>query len=215
MPQNRGNGTTKAPTRRRTATKKAARKSARANATKKTVAQVAKKAAGVTPRAATGPSQRTSRDQAGPFARLGRQDGIAQVRQAATMLRATDRLRRILERKMAHRLDEHGHSQREIADALGTNQPAVHRMLKIPTKSSIETPEEIILRATVTGSDRDELVRNLAKYPYTFGAVAPYPFEGTTPGTWDQIETAALMGYLSTSEFERICAAVEPPSTAG
>lgn len=95
------------------------------------------------------------------------------------------RLDRIEEIRSARRLVAGGRSESDIADLLHTTQARVRRMLSASTGRLAESPEEIIPRATVDGSDRDALVRRLCECTYTFRRHAPEPFEGppAAPGT--------------------------------
>ncbi len=63
-------------------------------------------------------------------------------------------------------------------------------------------PLEIILRAWVEGSARGQLLEHLAAYPFSFGVSAPYPHDGYSPGTWDEVRLAATMGYLAEEELK-------------
>jgi hypothetical protein len=114
----------------------------------------------------------------------------------------------------ANQLKQAGKTQREIADILHTTQPRVHRMLRgVRALSDAETPEEIILRATVDDTPRDVLVKQLSTFDYTFTKFAPYPHEGSVPGTWTQVGAAHLLGLLSDEEYESVSAAVKPPTS--
>lgn len=148
-----------------------------------------------------------------PIARKDPSLDIKTIERAAIKRKARDRLSRLEEIRDAGRLLAAGRSQREIAEALQTTQPRVHRMLKVIETSppDAETPEEIILRGTLDDVDRGELVKRLSKCKYTFAEHAPAPFEGSAPGTWNQIVAARVSGLLSKEEFERVVAAVKPP----
>lgn len=60
------------------------------------------------------------------------------------------------------------------------------------------TPEELILRAYVEGSDRGELVAALSAYPFTF---PEYVDDGRRTGTWDQVTVAFYQRYLTADEL--------------
>lgn len=137
----------------------------------------------------------------------------AAAEKAAVLRSVRDRLARIDEMRDALRLAQVGKAQRDIADLLHTTQPRVHRMLKAMEGRSTDdtSPEEIILRATVDGTDRDALVRRLASYRYTFRQRAPEPFEGAVDGSWDDVKHAFTTGLLSPEEYERVRAAIKPP----
>jgi hypothetical protein len=74
------------------------------------------------------------------------------------------------------------------------------------------TPREIILRANRDGTDRTELVRRLSEFSYSFTEYAPYPFEGSRPGTWNQVLAALANGLLSQDEYDQIESVVQPPT---
>ena len=71
-----------------------------------------------------------------------------------------------------------------------------------------ESPEQVILRAAVDGSDRNALVVRLGEFTYTFRKHAPEPFEGATSGTWDDIKHASVTGLLSPAEARAVARAV-------
>ncbi|ORV00955.1 hypothetical protein AWC04_14880 [Mycolicibacterium fallax] len=73
------------------------------------------------------------------------------------------------------------------------------------------TPEELILRAYVSRSDRAELVSALSAMEYTFPQYEPYPVEERLMGTWDQLPLAYYQKYISHDELEAVRAAVKPP----
>lgn len=75
------------------------------------------------------------------------------------------------------------------------------------------TPGEIIRRAARDQTDRTELVQRLSDLDYTFTEHAPYPFDGSRPGTWTQVLAALANGLLSQNEYDRIESAVQPPAT--
>lgn len=135
---------------------------------------------------------------------------VAAVERQALVRRAQERLRKFDDVDAAVALQAEGRSHREIAETLHTTQPRVQRLLKAHAAGETRTvtPEEIILRATVNGTSRTDLVEALSRYPYTFTEYAPEPFEGSKPGTWLQVSTAVASGFLSEREFEQIVAAV-------
>jgi transcriptional regulator with XRE-family HTH domain len=110
-------------------------------------------------------------------------------------------------------LKQSGKTQREIADILGTTQPRVGRLLRGARALGVTpTPEELILRATVEHTPREELVEKLRALDYTSTEFAPYPHEGSVPGTWTQVSAAHLLGLLSDEEYENVSSAVKPPT---
>ncbi|WP_265442791.1 hypothetical protein [Flexivirga meconopsidis] len=168
-------------------------------------------------------SQKTGRDdvpqwgrnlaQDAPNHAPGVADDIAEIARAAVTRRAQERLNRIDDRHAAYRLRVQGLSPRDIAAMLHATEPRVRRMLiAADAHDDAITPEEVILRATVHGTDRDELVHTLATMSYTFTAYAPGVLDdGSDPGTWTQVAVANLSGLLSDEEYERVCTVVRPP----
>lgn len=149
------------------------------------------------------------------MATVRREDNdVAQVERDAIVRRAQERLTRIDDRRAAYRLHQDGRTQREIATILHTTQPRVHRMLIAAEENDDTlTPEEVIVRATVDRTSRDELVNALANMPYSFTEYAPGVLDdGSKPGTWTQVSVANMNGMLSDEEYERVCDAVQPPS---
>ena len=116
------------------------------------------------------------------------------------------------ERRHVARLHAQGMSQRQIAAKLKTTQPRVHRILgdigEIEEQGVLEPrPEEMIKRAFVEGTDREELVAALIAYPHTDSREIPNTFDGVVPGTWNEVAGAHAAGLLTDEEFARICAA--------
>lgn len=131
------------------------------------------------------------------------------IAEAAMRSSAQKRLDRIEEIRVAHTMAAEGLGEGEIAGVLTTTQKRVRRMLR--AKDHAETsPEEMILRATVEGSDRDALVRRLSLLEYTFRVYAPDPAEGANPGSWDQVKQAYLTGLLTKEEYLAVLGAVTP-----
>lgn len=139
-------------------------------------------------------------------------DGNLQaMHREALQRQARQRLDILDDMRAAARVQVRGFNQRDIADVLATNQPKIHRLLKAIERRNgnlDQDPEEIILRAFVYDTSRDELVQTLKRFPYTFGEDAPYPHEGRIPGTWDQVMAAVLQDLLSDDEFAAVRAAV-------
>ncbi len=131
----------------------------------------------------------------------------------AQVRRAQERLLRIEDMRAASHLKRSGMSQREIANVLSTTQPRVGRLLRgANALGDAPSPEEIILRATVEGTPRGKLLKQLRGLDYTFTQFAPYPHEGSVPGTWTQVSTAHQLGLLSDEEYESVRSAVQPPT---
>ncbi|MFZ2242386.1 MAG: hypothetical protein WAV90_23025 [Gordonia amarae] len=99
-----------------------------------------------------------------------------------------------------------------VAERFGIDEREAARLIRMAARwDDGDAVEELILRAYVTGGDRDALVRELSRREYTWGVVAPYPDEGRLPGTWDRVVRAFFYGYLSDDEFARVRAVVKPP----
>lgn len=138
---------------------------------------------------------------------------VEEIAHKAQIRRVRERLDLLDEMRDANRLKLEGKSQREIAEILNTTQPRVGRILRgAGALGKGDTPEEIILRATVEATPRDVLVKQLSTFQYTFTEFAPAPHEGSVPGTWTQVSAAHLLGLLSDEEYESVCAAVKPPT---
>jgi hypothetical protein len=138
---------------------------------------------------------------------------VEEIGRRALIRRVRERLDLLEEMRDANRLSMAGKSQREIAEILHTTQPRVGRVLRgARVLGEADTPEEMILRATVNASPRDVLIKQLSAYRYTFTEFAPAPHEGSVPGSWAQVGTAHLLGLLSDEECESVCAAVKPPT---
>lgn len=138
---------------------------------------------------------------------------LERIAHKAQIRQAQERLNLLEEMRDADRLQLAGKSQREIAEILNTTQPRVGRILRgARALGQAETPEEIILRATVAASPRAELIDRLSGLHYTYTEFAPAPHEGSVPGTWTQVGAAHLLGLLNDEEYESVCAAVQPPT---
>jgi predicted XRE-type DNA-binding protein len=137
---------------------------------------------------------------------------VENIAHQAKIRQAQERLHRFDEMRNADELQQSGKTQREIADILGTTQPRVGRLLRgARALGDAQTPEELILRATIKRTSRKELVEQLSELDYTFTEFAPYPHEGSVPGTWTQVSTAHLLGLLNDEEYESVSSAVKPP----
>jgi len=138
---------------------------------------------------------------------------VEAVAHEAQVRRALERLLRIDDMRAASQLKRSGMNQREIADVLSTTQPRVGRLLRgASVLGDAPSPEEVILRAAVDGTPRGKLVKQLRGLDYTFTQFAPYPHEGSVPGTWTQVSTAHQLGLLSDEEYESVSSAVQPPT---
>lgn len=138
---------------------------------------------------------------------------VEAIAHEAQVRRAHERLLRIDDMRAARHLKQSGMNQRQIADVLSTTQPRVGRLLRgANALGDALSPEEIILRATVDGTPRGKLLEQLRGLDYTFTKFAPYPHEGSVPGTWTQVSAAHQLGLLSDEEYESVSSAVQPPT---
>lgn len=88
---------------------------------------------------------------------------------------------------------------------------AVARLAKLDSlrvADGVATPEELILRAYVAGSDRGELIAALSRYEFTF---PEYIEDSRRTGTWDQVILGFYLDYLTADELGEVRAAVNPP----
>jgi len=69
-------------------------------------------------------------------------------------------------------------------------------------KANLEV-EQMILKAVVDGSNREELIKNLVEYPHTVFFNDGF-LKGHQDGSWNQIVTGELNGYLSKDEVDAI-----------
>jgi hypothetical protein len=138
---------------------------------------------------------------------------VEAIAHEAQVRRAHERLLRIEDMRAASQLKQSGMNQREIANVLSTTQPRVGRLLRgASALGDAPSPEEIILRATVDGTARAKLLKQLRGLDYTFTRFAPYPHEGSVPGTWTQVSAAHQLGLLSDEEYENVRSAARPPT---
>ncbi|MEX3646595.1 MULTISPECIES: hypothetical protein [Mycolicibacterium] len=138
---------------------------------------------------------------------------VERITHRALIRRAHERLNQIEEMHDAVQLHNLGKSQRDIADLLLTTQPRVGRLVRgARALGDTPTPEELILRATVEATPRDDLIKELSAYEYTFTEYAAYPHDGSTPGTWTQVSAAHQLGLLSDPEYENVRSVVRPPA---
>ncbi|WP_035770232.1 hypothetical protein [Arthrobacter castelli] len=136
---------------------------------------------------------------------------LGTIHRGALQRQARQRVDRIDDLRAAKNASDRGLNQRDIAELLATSQAKVHRMLKTIERRSgnlEQDPEELILRVFAYDTDRRELVEILKAFPYTFGESAPYPHEGRTPGTWDQVVAAYAQDLLTKDEFNKVRAAI-------
>ncbi|EFQ84358.1 nucleotidyltransferase domain protein [Aeromicrobium marinum DSM 15272] len=131
---------------------------------------------------------------------------------AERLRRAHERLARLEELRSMRALSDGGVPPEQIAATVGTTVARVRAKLRVVERRGTGPwPEELILRAAIDGSSRTDLVAALSRMSYTFGEHAPYPHEGSTSGTWDEITSGYVGGWLSKAEFHEILAAVRPP----
>lgn len=117
-------------------------------------------------------------------------------------------------RRVLKRLEQHGHSQSDMARVLGISQPAVHSALKTARKApdavpgfSGAGPYEICQRYALGELDRARLIDELARWEYTpvpepdwLEDVAP----GPGPGSWFEVERALGEGLIDENTYEAV-----------
>lgn len=107
---------------------------------------------------------------------------------------------------------EQGRTQRKIAALLGVSQAAVNKMLvkaKHTRNLTTLTLREIALQYTAGEITRENLLEALTRYPHGQTRVLdpdnPLP-EQIVPGTWGELELAALDGLISDEDLDIITA---------
>ncbi|WP_022869698.1 hypothetical protein [Yaniella halotolerans] len=136
---------------------------------------------------------------------------MQELQHEALQRQARQRLDEVADMRAAVRAKCRGLSQRAVAEVLVTSQARVHRLLKAAERRkdvNERLPEELILEAFVYDTSRPALVAELKRYPYTFGEDAPYPHEGRTSGTWDQVVSAFMQDLLTEEEFSEVRGAI-------
>ena len=140
---------------------------------------------------------------------------IEDIAHEAVVRRAQERLLLLGEMRDAHRLNQSGKSQREIASILRTSQPRVGRLLRGAQELGDDpTAEEIILRAMVDGTPRSRLVERLCSLRYTFNEARLGPTGSSGSGNWGQVTAARLCGLLDDDEYEQVRSLVAPPAAS-
>jgi len=122
-------------------------------------------------------------------------------RRTREWLAAVDRDRAI------HGLSGEGRTAAEIAGIVGVPEPQVSRILAAGPRGV--SPDEIITRAFVDGTPRDDLVAALSAMSFTDGRLAEGSYDGYQPGTVDALSVAVLTGMLSQEEFDQVLAATD------
>lgn len=108
-----------------------------------------------------------------------------------------------------------GMSQYEIADALGTTQPVVHRMLKkarLDPDAMERTTREIALEYAVHEISREQMLTELGDRDYTYGRAAEpdSPVEDAyLRGSWDEVTRAAYSRLITDDDYREITLRVE------
>lgn len=105
-----------------------------------------------------------------------------------------------------------GRTQREIAAALGVSQAAVNKMLvkaRHTRELNIRTPREIALSYAAGEITRPDMINALVAFPHTGTRVLdpdnPLP-ERIAPGTWGEMELAALDGLITDDDIDAVTA---------
>ena len=117
-----------------------------------------------------------------------------------------------IRREVKH-LRKDGLSEQKIAALVGMSQPTIHRMLEVSEKDpdppegfKSATPSEICQRYDAGEFDREELIDQLARFPYAEGGrtdgydsllVDP-------PGTWSEVSQATEQGLIDEDVYEDV-----------
>ncbi|PWH05352.1 hypothetical protein DEO23_12220 [Brachybacterium endophyticum] len=108
-------------------------------------------------------------------------------------------------RREVKRLYETGLSERKIARLVEVAQPTIHKMLEVASRDpelldgfAGATPMEICQRYAAGEFDREQLVDELVRYPYTKeGTTDGYDWLSVDPpGTWSEVSAAIERGLI-------------------
>ncbi len=116
-------------------------------------------------------------------------------------------------RRELRRLDQHRHSQREIAKWLGIAQPSVLSALRTAAKVTMPvegfsgaTPYEICQRYAAGFLNRPQLVDELTRFPYVKGGQTD-GYDSLIvdrPGTWSEVSDARRRGLIEDGVYEEV-----------
>lgn len=130
-------------------------------------------------------------------------DAQAKARAAADL--ATDELDRAI--AVAH---SEGHTQAEIADALGVSQPLVHRLIRRGKSTDLAGPLALARRYRAGWIDRDRLLNILEKVDYRVSTDTSTLGYSDPPdqGAWGEVIQAHRAGYLTDDDYSELAARV-------
>lgn len=139
----------------------------------------------------------------------------AQIRSRAAADLATEELERAIATAYAQ-----GHTQVEIAEALGVSQPLVHRLIRRGKNADTAGPLALARRYRAGFIDRERLLNILAAVKYTVDSDAETLGYNDLPdpGNWSEVIQAHRAGYLTDDDYAELAArvfgspAVEDPS---
>lgn len=116
-------------------------------------------------------------------------------------------------RRALRRLNEHGFSQRQISRWLGIAQPSVNSALRTAAKVAMPvegfsgaTPMEICQRYAAGFIDREQLIDELTRFPYTPGGKTD-GYDSLIvdpPGAWAEVSSARRRGVIEDEVYEEV-----------
>lgn len=89
------------------------------------------------------------------------------------------------------------------------NEQRGHQAPGSPGHAALDIREKI-LNAVVDGTSRDELVADLSSITYSFPRYKTQASESRVPGTWNEVVTALVEGYLTDDEFRAVAKVAGP-----
>lgn len=95
----------------------------------------------------------------------------------------------------------------QISETLGIPHSEVDRILADLAHWGGEkpvTPTVLIYRRWLGEITTADMMGALKAWPYTSHMSAPQPFDGSIPGSWDEIDQAARDGYLTEAEYDSL-----------
>lgn len=116
-------------------------------------------------------------------------------------------------RREVKQLRRDGLSERKIAALVEVSQPTIHKMLEVADRDpdplegfNGATPLEICERYDAEEFDREELVNQLARFPYVKGGKTD-GYDSLIvdpPGTWSEVSQAIELGLIDEDVYEDV-----------
>lgn len=130
-------------------------------------------------------------------------------------------LARIRWRREIDRAHRGGEPAVEIAERFGTSVKEIEseiRVLENRPNQIVRRPKEIIHEYVVGERSRDDLIKNLSDWPYTYGELGvsgtnPLSSDAWNRGTWDDVTHAEMNGLIDEDAFEQIARAADLPAS--